>query len=211
MHRATYAIFALALSACSSGMEEKYFTTVGVAKPSGVCSVDPQSFARAEPIKDFSQGNGCGVTNGYKVFEISGVNFSTPATITCGVANTFNDWLQNTVQPRASSIYGQRVVGVTVAASYSCRPRNNRSGAKLSEHGFGNAIDISAFTLADGKEVNVLRDYYGSGNNSNFLSSVRRDACGPFHTVLGPGSDAEHRNHFHLDLQKERSGGPYCH
>ena len=75
-----------------------------------------------------------------------------------------------------------------------------------------NAIDIAAFTLEDGREVNVLDDWYsGTSESRAFLRAVRSEACGPFHTVLGPGSDAEHRDHIHLDLQRERSGGPYCH
>jgi hypothetical protein len=75
-----------------------------------------------------------------------------------------------------------------------------------------NAIDIAAFTLADGEEINVLDDWYsGPSENRAFLRAIRSEACGPFHTVLGPGSDAAHRDHIHLDLQKERGGGPYCH
>jgi hypothetical protein len=204
-------ILAAFLSACSSGIDKSYFETAGVIRPVNSCAVDPQTFAKAEPIDDFSEGNGCGVSNGYKVFAVSDVAFSQPATITCNVANTFNGWLENSVQPNAKNIYGERVVAVKVAASYACRPRNNVRGAKLSEHGMGNAIDIAGFTLASGKEVTVLTDYYGGGEDSRFLKNVRSDACGPFNTVLGPGSDASHKDHLHMDLQRERGGGPYCH
>jgi hypothetical protein len=31
---------------------------------------------------------------------------------------------------------------------------------------------------------------------------VRRGACDSFTTVLGPGYDANHRDHFHLDLMR---------
>ncbi len=201
----------LGLTACSSGQRSPLFETDGVQKPEQSCSVDPRRFAKAEPIKDFSEGNGCGVTNGYRVFATSGVSFSQPATITCNVANTFNDWVQDTVQPHAQEIYGSKVMSIKIAASYSCRPRNNVRGAKLSEHGMGNAIDVAGFTLADGREISVVDDYYGSRDNRTFLRTVRSEACGPFHTVLGPGSDANHKDHIHLDLQRERNGGPYCH
>ena len=201
----------LGLTACSSGRHSPLFETDGVQKPVQSCAVDPRRFAKAEPIKDFSEGNGCGISNGYRIFASSGVGFSQPATVTCAVANTFNDWLQETVQPRAGEIYGSRVTAVKIAASYSCRPRNNVRGAKLSEHGMGNAIDVAGFTLADGREISVLGDYYGSRHNQAFLRAIRSDACGPFNTVLGPGSDANHKDHLHFDLQRKRSGGPYCH
>ena len=172
----------------------------------------PSRFGKASPIPDFSEGNGCGISNGYKVLSIADIGFSETATITCDLADTLNGWITSSVQPAAQQVYGQRVVGFRIAASYACRPRNNVSGAKLSEHGHGDAIDISGFTLADGREVSVLNDYYGSAADQRFLLTIRAQACGPFHTVLGPGSDAEHRNHFHLDRQVERrSGGPYCH
>jgi hypothetical protein len=211
--RAFYGIAGLLiLSACSSSLDKPYFDATNVSAPSNsYCAADPHSFAQVEPVGDFSEGNGCGVSNGYRVFAVADVAFSQPAVVTCSVANTFDGWLKNSVQPRAQSIYGEKVVALKIAASYACRPRNNVRGAKLSEHGMGNAIDIAGFTLASGKEVTVAADYYGSSQNRNFLSSVRSDACGPFHTVLGPGSDPYHNDHIHLDLQKERGGGPYCH
>ena len=204
--------FAAMLSACSSGVDKPYFRTEGVATPTSNCAIDPRSFGKAESVPDFTDPNGCGGRNVYRVYDISGITFSQPALIRCEVADTLAEWIANTVQPRAKAIFGQNIVSFKIAASYSCRPRNNVRGAKLSEHGMANAIDIAAFTLADGQEINVLDDWYsGPSENRAFLRAIRSEACGPFHTVLGPGSDAEHKDHIHLDLQKERSGGPYCH
>jgi hypothetical protein len=200
------------LSACSTEIDKPYFKTTGVSAPNrSSCRANPQSFAQAEPIEDFSVGNGCGIRDGYTISAMGNVNFSEPAKVTCSVANTFNDWLQGSVQSRAQEAYGEPVVSVKIAASYACRPRNNVRGAKLSEHGMGNAIDVAGFTLESGREVTVLGDYYGDNQSRGFFRGVRADACGPFHTVLGPGSDANHNDHLHLDLQKERGGGPYCH
>ena len=102
-------------------------------------------------------------------------------------------------------------MAVDVLASYSCRPRNNQRGARLSEHGLGNAIDIGAFTLQSGRKVNVEHGWFGSSSESSFLRNVRAYACNDFMTVLGPGSDYEHRNHIHLDLEVRRNGNHYCH
>ena len=203
--------FAAVLSACST-TGPSYFKTEGVVPPSNSCPIDPRSFGNAEPIRDITEGNGCGIRNGYRVFNVSNVALIPAAIIRCELADTFNDWLNNTVQPHAMSVYGQRIASLKILSSYSCRPRNNVRGAKLSEHGMGNAIDVGSFILADGYEINVLTNWYGgSAQDKSFLRAVRAEACGPFHTVLGPGSDADHKDHFHLDLQHERSGGPYCH
>ena len=202
----------MVLAACSTGGGEKYFTTVGVAAPASVCSVDPQSFGDAEPVPDLDEGNGCGYTNAYKVTSVNDISFTTAATITCDVADTVSTWFKTSVQPHAMAIYGEPVVKASVAASYICRPRNNVAGGKLSEHGLGNAIDFGGFTLKSGREIVVEGGWFGNSQDQSFLRAIRAEACGPFHTVLGPGSDSYHKNHLHLDLQKERrGGGPFCH
>ena len=103
---------------------------------------------------------------------------------------------------------GGGVAQIKVAAHYSCRTRNNRPGAKISEHGKGKAIDISGFRLRDGTEITVLKDY-DSWQFGPALRRMRREACGPFGTVLGPGSDRYHNDHFHFDTARHR-GGAYC-
>jgi hypothetical protein len=196
----------LALAACSTGNDLENFTTEGVIEPAGTCALQPTEFAQAESLG--SEGHGaCIIKDAWRISAMESVNFSQPAMVNCAVANTFRTWLVRTVQPAARQAYGSDVVAVDIAASYACRPRNGRSGAKISEHAFGNAIDVSGFTLADGRTISVERDYYGSA----FLKTARRDACGIFRTVLGPGSDAEHSNHLHLDLANRRNGNTYCH
>ena len=208
---AIFALIAL-LASCSSGRHSAEFTLDGVKAPALVCPADPRSFADAVPIPDFQEGNGCGITQGYRVMSLANIAFSEPAQITCSEANSLNTWVASSLQPAAREIYGQQVVAFKVAASYACRARNNVRGAKLSEHGHGNAIDIASFTLANGREIVVLTGYYGNAQDQRFLRTVRAQACGIFHTVLGPGSDAFHHDHIHLDMQALRhNGGVYCH
>lgn len=205
-------IFMFFLASCSTGRRSAEFTLEGVQPSPLVCPADPRTFADAVPIPDFQEGNGCGITHGYRVMALESIAFSEPAQITCAEANSLNVWVQSSVQKAAHEIYGQPVVGFRVAASYACRARNNIRGAKLSEHGHGNAIDIASFTLADGREIVVLTGYYGNAQDQRFLRTIRAQACGIFHTVLGPGSDSYHRDHIHLDMQTlRRRGGVYCH
>lgn len=211
-NRAAVFFLIVFLASCSAGRRSAEFTLDGVQPAPSVCPADPRTFADAVPIPDFHEGNGCGISQGYRVMSLDNISFSEPAQITCAEANSLNVWVQSSVQKVAREIYGQQVVAFKVAASYACRARNNVRGAKLSEHGHGNAIDIASFTLANGREIVVLTGYYGNAQDQRFLRTVRAQACGIFHTVLGPGSDSYHRDHIHLDMQALRhNGGVYCH
>jgi hypothetical protein len=196
---------ALFLAGCAGSGSLPEFSTEGVNAPPATCSVDPREFSDAESIGSMGKG-ACTARNMYRINMIEGVRLSQPAYVNCAVANGFRNWLQDVAQPAARASHGSTIASVEVAASYACRPRNGRRGAKLSEHGLGNAIDVSAFKLSDGTELSVKSDYYGS----QFLKRVRQQACGIFKTVLGPGSDASHKDHFHFDLANRSSGQTYC-
>ncbi len=204
------AVIAVAVLAACGSSEKTYFQTEGLRAPEGSCEVKPSRIGQASKISDISESNGCEVRNAWSVESIGSVSFSQPATLNCGMAEPLRVWLENTVQPSAGREFGERVVGVDIAASYSCRPRNNVRGAKMSEHGYGNAIDIAAFTLESGRKVAVEQGWRGASSERRFLNTVHDDACGEFHTVLGPNADRAHRNHIHLDLQNRRSGSTYC-
>jgi hypothetical protein len=198
---------ALLLSGCGGSSSTANFSTRGLTAPISQCTINPHSVAVAERIDDIDGRSACEVDNAWSVQAVAGVGFSQPATVNCGMIGPLNSWMTNTVQPAAADAFGERVTSITVAASYSCRPRNNRRGAKMSEHGYGNAIDISAFTLESGRTVKVEQGYWSFGRENSFLKQIRREACNDFNTVLGPGQPY-HKDHFHLDLANRRS--KYC-
>lgn len=146
----------------------------------------------------------CGIATPVRLTAVNGIKLTTPATLRCDAARTFADWLTGSADPQARRDLGAPISNVWVMASYSCRTRNHRKGARLSEHSFGRAIDIGGFVLANGRKVTVL-DNWGKGPPGRFLRSVWKRACGPFKTVLGPESDRFHRNHFHFDVAQRRS------
>ena len=204
------AAVAVLLGACGgSSTPSQQFSTKGLTVPSTRCAINPQSVGVVEEIDDINGPRSCGVDNAWRIQSMRGIEFKNTATVNCGMVKPVNDWLANAVQPAAKDAFGEKVVAVNVAASYSCRARNNRRGAKMSEHGFGNAIDISSFTLASGRVVTVKQGWRGSRDERRFLIQARADACNEFRTVLGPGSDRHHSDHFHMDMQG-RKGGKYC-
>ncbi len=148
----------------------------------------------------------CGIKDAVEVKSVSGVLLSRPSMMDCGTAEALNKWVERTVKPT----FRRRgpVVELKVAAHYACRTRNNRKGSRISEHGKGRAIDISAFKMMDG-EVLTVQEGWKRNPSRKLLQKVWRGACGPFGTVLGPNSDGYHRDHFHLDTARHR-GGPYC-
>ena len=124
----------------------------------------------------------------------------------CAMAEATSHFVKQVVSPAAKAELGQELKSISQASGYVCRPRNGSS--KLSEHAFGNALDIAAFTLEDGTVIEVGK--ISSPQQAKLIDRIRKAACGPFKTVLGPGSDADHALHLHLDLAPRRNGGTFC-
>lgn len=150
---------------------------------------------------------GCGVARPVRVSSVDGVALSRPATMDCQTAQALKTWVRTGVKPSIGRL-GGGVASLRVVASYSCRTRNSRPGAKISEHGRGRAVDIAAVNLKNGVSVSVLKGWRNPVQKQ-LLKKMHDTACGPFGTVLGPNSDKFHKDHFHLDTASYRSG-PYC-
>ncbi len=146
---------------------------------------------------------GCGIADAVRVRSVAGVTLSQAAVMDCPTARALKTWVEQGAKPAFRS-FGS-LAGMQVAAHYTCRTRNNQRGAKISEHGKGRAIDISAFVMRDGGVISVL-DHWGKGRK---LRRAYRAGCEIFGTTLGPGSDPHHRDHFHFDTARYRAGS-YC-
>ncbi len=157
---------------------------------------------------------GPGVCGALKPFEMSAAEYGRvrlrPAAILrCPMVTSVDDWVRNSITPESVHYLGSPVVELKVIASYSCRTRNSIRGAKLSEHGMANALDVSAFLLADGRKITVKRGWRGNSSEQAFLRAVRAGACKRFATVLSPDADRFHHDHFHVDLARHNSKGTY--
>jgi len=126
--------------------------------------------------------------------------------LNCQMAEAAARFMAATVQPTAKAEFGADLKSINQASAFVCRPRHGTR--KLSEHAFGNALDIASFTLTDGKKIEIGPT--PPEKDAKFLDAVRKAACGPFKTVLGPGADPDHALHFHLDLEPRRHGGTFC-
>lgn len=152
---------------------------------------------------------GCGIEAPVSLVEVAGVTLAGKTQINCKTAKALADWMEDAARPTARRVFSKDLAAVRVAASYSCRGRNRRAGARLSEHAKGNAVDISDFVLADGRSFDLETGWRDKSGPRAYLRSVWEGACGPFGTVLGPESDRYHRDHFHFDTARYRNGN-YC-
>ena len=157
----------------------------------------------------------CGLDRPLRVSGVSGgrVGVTPPATIGCPLTAAIDRWVNTAVQPAAYRYFGRPVVEIRQIASYGCRGRNGDRFGAISEHAFGNALDIAGFRLAGGEEISVFKGWWkGSPRERAFLQAVFAGACAEFYTVLGPGSDRYHYNHIHVDLlvSNARNGRHYC-
>lgn len=153
----------------------------------------------------------CGIANAVRVSQpVPGIRIDSPALMRCETAVALGSWLRDFVQPAAATLKRGPVVTLAKGSGYQCRRRNNLPDGKLSEHAFGNAIDIMAFGFKDGSQIKVApREREGSREES-FQDAVRATACLHFTTVLGPGSDDAHSNHLHLDVIARNGGFRLC-
>jgi hypothetical protein len=119
-------------------------------------------------------------------------------------------WISGAVQPAAMRWFGSPVAEIRQISAYSCRGMNGNPRASISEHAFGNALDIASFTLADGRKISVKNGWHGLPEEQGFLRDVQGAACDQFATVLAPGSNVYHYDHIHVDLMRRRDSHRAC-
>jgi hypothetical protein len=151
-----------------------------------------------------------GASQGNSVTAFGPVSVKPVATLACPIVSVLDRWLADSVQPAAQRWFGARVVEIKQISAYSCRGMNGDTRAHISEHAFGNALDIAGFTLADGRHISVKDGWKGVPEEQGFLRDVQAAACQQFSTVLAPGSNAYHYDHIHVDLMRRASQRVIC-
>jgi Extensin-like protein C-terminus len=132
------------------------------------------------------------------------------ATLACPIVSALDKWIAAAVQPAALRWFRQPAVEIKQISAYSCRGMNGDPNAHISEHAFGNALDIAEFQLADGHKISVQYGWRGTPEEQGFLHDVQLAACEEFTTVLAPGANVYHYNHIHVDLMRRASGRRIC-
>lgn len=176
----------------------------------GQCLADLGARAASfTPLPDQYYGAGCTTLGAVRLAALSAdrhpLAVSNLGPVTCPLANTFADWARFGIDRAARQILGSPLVRIETMGSYSCR--NIAGSEKRSAHSTGNAIDIAAFHLADGRRISVLNHWSaGTPDERFFLRTIHQSACRRFSTTLGPDYNFAHHDHFHVEL----SGSSFC-
>jgi len=186
------------------------FDSAHVTSAPTECDQRIRAIATIEPMPRLIGPESCGGEDMVRLDAVtrSGgarIDLKPAPVLRCMFAESVAAWLRDEAAPRVEKL-GAALRAVETYDSYECRGRNRVPGAKLSEHGKGNAVDLRSFILADGRvvaltDVSVAKD---------FRDELRESACHRFTTVLGPGSDSAHESHIHVDLIERRGGYRMC-
>jgi hypothetical protein len=154
----------------------------------------------------------CGIAAPIRVTSITLANGSTldlpdRPILDCAFGATFSEFVRDLMAPLAAAMLGSPIVALATGPGYECRNRNRMPGAKTSAHGKGIAIDLAEIKLNDGRRIGVA--HQANAAEELFVETTRRAACGWFTTVLGPGSDSAHAEHFHFDVMRHGSSDNY--
>mgnify|MGYP001627823265 CR=1 FL=1 len=165
-----------------------------------------------EDIEPVGNGKSCGIAHPVKLKKLSGgISIKPAATLNCQLTLAFAQWVKNDLAPSTRARYLTGISSIKQMSSYSCRRMNNNDrNPPMSEHATGNAIDIGAITLDSGKTIVVREPGFFAFREKSLLTNVRSDSCKYFNTVLGPGTNRQHADHFHFDLRVRKSGRKYC-
>lgn len=142
---------------------------------------------------------------------LPGIEIPGGAPMRCETAWHLAHWLKDFVRPASTLLPGQpRITALEPGTTYQCRQTVGNGGGKLSEHAFGNALDIAGFRFQDGTKLEIAPRQDSGDMNEAFQRAITGAACLHFTTVLSPGSNAAHENHLHLDIKARKSGWRLC-
>ena len=153
---------------------------------------------RYQPIPDQVTGDDCGFDNAIRISETS-AKVGSAFALSCRSAVALAMWETHGLQPSAERWFGSKVARIEHFGSYSCRNIYGRDSGPRSRHATADALDVTGLVLANGKRIRVLGDWSGDTPEAEFLHDIHQSACRYFGSVLGPGYNAAHRDHFHLD------------
>ncbi|WP_313193114.1 extensin family protein [Shinella zoogloeoides] len=162
-------------------------------------------------VPRISRGRSCGIEWPVELSGLSGgIQIKPAAQVNCQITEAFARWVKQELVPSTRMRYLSGVSAIHQMSSYSCRTMNSQRGAAMSEHAEGNAIDVGKIVLTSGKAIAIEKKGFFAFREKGLLKSVRGDSCKYFSTVLGPGSDRFHKDHFHFDLRARKSGYRHC-
>jgi len=161
-------------------------------------------FEKRSPVRE----NACKIDNPVSLSALAdGVEISPASLMECRYAEGLARWVKDVVISKAGEHLKAAPKKILIGTSYQCR--DQRSGTKLSEHAFGNGVDVMGIEFEGRGPLTIKFQAEGSAEAA-FQSAIQKDACTIFSTVLGPGADADHSDHLHLDMRARKGDYRVC-
>jgi hypothetical protein len=167
-----------------------------------------RSGAGYSPIPDRTAGAGCGLHGAVTLRSAGTARLLPPAPLSCPMALSLAMWERHTLQPASMALFGIPARSIEHLGSYACRNINTGEGdaggasERRSRHASADALDIASVTLPGGRRLSVLESGgkdAATGPDARFMQALHDGACRWFQGTLGPGYNAAHRNHFHVE------------
>ena len=186
------------------------FNSAEVTSQPSECRLRLEQVAAVEPMPRLIGPGACGGRDMVRLDAVlladrTRIEVKPSPVLRCEMAESLAAWIRDEAAPRLSAI-GAVLRSIDNYDDFECRGRNRVFGAKISEHGMGNAVDVRSFSLADGRVVGLTDMTVAK----DLRVALRASACQRFTTVLGPGADGHHEGHIHLDLAERRQGYRIC-
>lgn len=168
------------------------------------CPAVIAGLVEARPLPPISEG-ACGERSPLSVTGVMAngrlVPLSGDAILNCEMAQSLPGWAE-AVDGYAGSMANAQLQSINVGTSYMCRERRTgEAGTDLSEHAFANGLDVTGFTLSDGRELKIETGWVSLEQIESKIVRFAHDAaCVRFMTVLGPEANGLHKDHLHLDM-----------
>jgi hypothetical protein len=186
------------------------FNSAEVTSQASDCRLRLENVAAVQPMPHLIGPGACGGRDMVQLDAVwladrTRIEVKPAPVLRCEMAESLAAWIRDEAAPRLSAV-GAVLRSVDNYDGFECRGRNRVLGAKISEHGMGDAIDVRSFALADGRVIGLTDMMVAK----ELRVALRASACQRFTTVLGPGSDGQHEGHIHLDLAERRQGYRIC-
>ncbi|MGE1621888.1 extensin family protein [Enterobacter hormaechei] len=163
-----------------------------------LAQANQRQLIRTQAVAD-SAGE-CPLSNVVRVRDFGPVSLNGSFLASCPLALSSALFVSQQARPLTKTWTGSELTRIEHLGSFACRNIYSRPDARRSEHATADALDISAFRLANGQRVTVLNGWKAE-KTQPWLQALLSASCGYYGNALGPDYNAAHANHFHLGMR----------
>ena len=163
-----------------------------------LAQANQKNLIRTQAVAD--SGGECPLNNVVRVRDFGPVSLNGSFLASCPLALSSALFVSQQARPLTKTWTGSELARIEHLGSFACRNIYSRPDARRSEHATADALDISAFRLANGQRVTILNGWKAE-KTQPWLQALLSASCGYYGNGLGPDYNAAHANHFHLGMR----------